>query len=151
MLKATATVSVPLDSLSQRMPAGNFLVSAVFQLFHFLHVFLLGHTLTGSGFLLLFSIKSKEERLCFAERVPNGRTTNLVQEIFCANALYICRFRLVGKGLERETLLPFPRLRRFGTHSETGSKFLLLFSIKSKDGMLCFAVKALNGRTANVG
>ena len=57
----------------------------------------------------------------------------------------------VGKGLERETLCPFPRLRRFGTHYETGSKFLLLFSIKSKDGMLCFAVKALNGRTANVG
>ena len=44
MLKATATTSVPLDSLSQRMPAGNFLVSAAFQLFHFLHVFLLGHT-----------------------------------------------------------------------------------------------------------
>lgn len=50
MLKATATTSVPLDSLSQRMPAGNFLVSAVFQLFHFLHVFLLGHTLNRSFF-----------------------------------------------------------------------------------------------------
>ena len=50
MLKATATASVPLDSLSQRMPAGNFLVSAVFQLFHFLHVFLLGHTLNRSFF-----------------------------------------------------------------------------------------------------
>ena len=80
MLKATATASVLLDSLSQRMPAGNFLVSAVFQLFHFLHVFLLGHTLTGSGFLLLFSIKSKKEILCFAEKVPNGRTTYLHQE-----------------------------------------------------------------------
>jgi len=50
MLKATATTSVPLDSLSQRMPAGNFLVSADFQLFHFLHVFLLGHTLNRSFF-----------------------------------------------------------------------------------------------------
>ena len=50
MLKATATASVPLDSLSQRMPAGNFLVPAVFQLFHFLHVFLLGHTLNRSFF-----------------------------------------------------------------------------------------------------
>ena len=50
MLKATATASVPLDSLSQRMPAGNFLVSAVFQLFHFLHVFLLGHTSNRSFF-----------------------------------------------------------------------------------------------------
>ena len=57
----------------------------------------------------------------------------------------------VGKGLERETLCPFPRLRRFGTHYETGSKFLLLFSIKSKEEILCFAVKVLNGRTANVG
>ena len=44
MLKTTSTASVPLDSLSQRMPAGNFLVSAGFQPFHFLHVFLLGHT-----------------------------------------------------------------------------------------------------------
>ena len=50
MLKATATTSVPLDSLSQRMPAGNFLVSADFLLFHFLHVFLLGHTLNRSFF-----------------------------------------------------------------------------------------------------
>ncbi|MFQ7775473.1 MAG: hypothetical protein ACLRH6_09270, partial [Anaerotignum faecicola] len=52
--------------------------------------------------------------------------------------------------LERETLLPFPRLRRFGTHSETGSKFLLLFSIKSKEESPCFAEKVLNGRTADV-
>ena len=59
-------------------------------------------------------------------------------------------FGSVGKGLERETLCPFPRVRRFGTHSETGSKFLLLFSIKSKDGTPCFAVKVLNGRMTNV-
>ena len=51
----------------------------------------------------------------------------------------------VGKGLERETLCPFPRLRRFGTRYETGSKFLLLFSIKSKGESPCFAVKVLNG------
>ena len=57
-----------------------------------------------------------------------------------------CRFRPVGKGLERETLLPFPRLRRFGTHCETGSKFLLLFSIKSKGERLGFAEKVPNGR-----
>ena len=104
----------------------------------------------GPGVLLLFSIKSKEESPCFAEKVPNGRTTYLHQEIFCANALYICRFRLVGKGLERETLLPFPRLRRFGTHCETGSKFLLLFSIKSKEEHPCFAEKVPNGRTTNL-
>ena len=57
---------------------------------------------------------------------------------------------MVGKGLERETLLPFPRLRRFGTHSETGSKFLLLFSIKSKEGILCFAETVLNWRNTHV-
>ena len=61
-----------------------------------------------------------------------------------------CRFRLVGKGLERETLLPFPRLWGFGTHYETGPEFLLLFSIKSKEERLCFAVKVLNGRTTNL-
>ena len=59
-----------------------------------------------------------------------------------------CRFRLVGKGLERETLLPFPRLRGFGAHYETGPEFLLLFSIKSKEERLCFAMKVLNGRVA---
>ena len=59
-----------------------------------------------------------------------------------------CRFRLVGKGLERETLLPFPRLRGFGTHYETGPEFLLLFSIKSKEERLCFAMKVLNGGVA---
>ena len=57
----------------------------------------------GPGFLLLFSIKSKEEPPCFAEKVPNGRTTNLVQEIFCANALNQC-----------EALLFFARLRPIG-------------------------------------
>ena len=31
----------------------------------------------------------------------------------------------VGKGLERETLCPFPRLRGSGTHYETGPGFLL--------------------------
>ena len=34
----------------------------------------------GPGFLLLFSIKSKEEILCFAEKVLNWRTTYLHQE-----------------------------------------------------------------------
>ncbi|MBE5722671.1 MAG: hypothetical protein EGR31_04495 [Clostridium sp.] len=52
----------------------------------------------------------------------------------------------VGKGLERETLLLFPRLRGFGTHYETGPEFLLLFSIKSKEERFCFAKKVLNGR-----
>ena len=69
-------------------------------------------------------------------------------DFLAEKALYPCRFRLVGKGLERETLCPFPRLRRFGTHSETGSKFLLLFSIKSKEERLCFAERVLNGRSS---
>ena len=59
-------------------------------------------------------------------------------------------FGSAGKGLERETLCPFPRVRRFGTHSETGSKFLLLFSIKSKEEILCFAEKVLNRRSTHV-
>ena len=33
----------------------------------------------GPGFLLLFSIKSKEEILCFAEKVPNWRSTDVAQ------------------------------------------------------------------------
>ena len=99
MLKATATASVPLDSLSQRMPAGNFLVSAVFQLFHFLHAFLSGHTLTDSGFLLLFSIKSKEERSCFAEIVINGRIPYFRRALFwrtCAQSVWSTAFSVAG-------------------------------------------------------
>ena len=62
-----------------------------------------------------------------------------------------CRFRLVGKkGLERETLLPFPRLRGFGTHYETGPEFLLLFSIKSKEERPCFAERVPNWRNTHV-
>ena len=68
----------------------------------------------------------------------------------CRKGTLYCPKGLEGKGLERETLLPFPRLRRFGTHSETGSKFLLLFSIKSKEGILCFAEKVPNGRNTHV-
>ena len=71
-------------------------------------------------------------------------------DFLAEKALYPCCFRLVGKGLERETLCPFPRLRRFGTHIETGSKFLLLFSIKSKEERLCFAEKVLNWRNTHV-
>ena len=67
-------------------------------------------------------------------------------DFLAGKALYPCRFRLVGKGLERETLLPFPRLRGPGTHYETGPGFLLLFSIKSKEEMPCFAEIVLNGR-----
>ena len=38
----------------------------------------------GPEFLLLFSIKSKEEILCFAEKVPNGRISNVAQANFLA-------------------------------------------------------------------
>ena len=68
----------------------------------------------------------------------------------CRKGTLYCPKGLEGKGLERETLLPFPRLRRFGTHCETGSKFLLLFSIKSKEEILCFAEKVLNWRSTDV-
>ena len=52
----------------------------------------------------------------------------------------------MGKGLERETLCPFPRLWGSGTHYETGPGFLLLFMLKSKEEMSCFAEIVLNGR-----
>ena len=42
------------------------------------------HCETGSKFLLLFSIKSKKESFCFAKIVPNGRTSDVVQEKYLA-------------------------------------------------------------------
>ena len=98
-------------------------------------------------------------------KFQTGATLMLSKQIFGANApiqcealLFLAHLRRLsrypfgseGKGLERETLCPFPRLRRFGTHSETGSKFLLLFSIKSKKEILCFAEKVPNGRNTHV-
>ena len=45
---------------------------------------------TGSKFLLLFSIKSKGERLGFAEKVPNGRTHIFARRNLVATALNQC-------------------------------------------------------------
>ena len=48
----------------------------------------------GPGFLLLFSIKSKDERLCFAKKVLNWRSTAVVQPPhFCATAPIQCLHR----------------------------------------------------------
>ena len=44
----------------------------------------------GPGFLLLFSIKSKEEILCFAEKVPNGRNLIFTKKNYSATALNQC-------------------------------------------------------------
>ena len=52
MLKDASTTSVYLDSLSQRMPAVNFLAYADFPLFHLSHVFLFGHTYKTGGVFL---------------------------------------------------------------------------------------------------
>ena len=49
----------------------------------------------GPGFLLLFSIKSKEERPCFAERVPNGRILMLPKKNHSATALNQCEALLI--------------------------------------------------------
>ena len=48
------------------------------------------HYETGSKFLLLFSIKSKGERLGFAEKVPNGRTHIFARRNLVATALNQC-------------------------------------------------------------
>ena len=52
MLKDASTTSVFLDTLSQRMPAVNFLAYADFPLFHLSHVFLFGHTYKTGGVFL---------------------------------------------------------------------------------------------------
>ena len=86
----------------------------------------------GPGFLLLFSIKSKEERLCFAEKVPNGRISNVAQANFlvrmhpigacAANSWRDCAHQKKGVFRllffisfythRRKTLLPFPPVFR---------------------------------------
>ena len=93
------------------------------------------------------------EQLIFTKKICSANALNQCEALlFLAHraAFLPAVSGMVGKGLERETLLPFPRLRRFGTHSETGSKFLLLFSIKSKEGILCFAETVLNWRNTHV-
>ena len=48
----------------------------------------------GPGFLLLFSIKSKDERLFFAEKVLNGRTPDVVQEKLLRECAFFPHLRL---------------------------------------------------------
>ena len=93
------------------------------------------------------------EQLIFTKKICSANALNQCEALlFLAHraAFLPAVSGMVGKGLERETLLPFPRLRRFGTHCETGSKFLLLFSIKSKKESFCLAKIVLNWRISDV-
>ena len=63
------------------------------------------HCETGSKFLLLFSIKSKEERLCFAVKVLNWRTSHLHQPPMIFLYLLRCPLRQI---LHRVQQLPIP-------------------------------------------
>ena len=103
----------------------------------------------GPGFLLLFSIKSKEERLCFAEKVPNGRISNVAQANFlvrmhpigacAANSWRDCAhqkrslstpFFISFYTHRRKTLLPsppafrpFPPAPNRGFHPDSGRQY----------------------------
>ena len=70
---------------------------------------------------------------------------------FCRKGTLYCPKGLVWRGYPRGTLFLLDLLWGSGTHWGGVPGFLLLFSIKSKGGMLCFAEKVPNGRTANVG
>ena len=67
---------------------------------------------------------------------------------FCRKGTLYCPKGLVGRGYPRGTSFLLDLLWGSGTHYETGPEFLLLFSIKSKEERLCFAMKVLNGRVA---
>ena len=77
----------------------------------------------GPGFLLLFSIKSKEEILCFAERVPNRRLRRLSPLHSCAHQkrspstpfLYLFLYT------SKENLTPFSScISPFSSSSQSG-------------------------------
>ena len=61
-----------------------------------------------------------------------------------------CRFRHCGEGISKGNLVPLGPPVGVRDPLRRGPGFLLLFSIKSKDGTPCFAVKVLNGRMTNV-
>ena len=62
----------------------------------------------GPGFLLLFSIKSKGGMLCFAEKVPNGRTANVGEPFyFCASAPNQCGALLLFLARTYANILPW--------------------------------------------
>ena len=62
----------------------------------------------GPGFLLLFSIKSKEESPCFAEKVLNGRTANVGEPFyFCASAPNQCGALLLFLARTYANILPW--------------------------------------------
>ena len=55
-----------------------------------------------------------------------------------------------GEGISKGNIVPLGPPVGVRDPLRRGPGFLLLFSIKSKEGILCFAEKVLNGRTANV-
>ena len=59
----------------------------------------------GPGFLLLFSIKSKEERPCFAERVPNWRNTHVAQAKLLRKCALYMPFPARGEGFGKGNLV----------------------------------------------
>ena len=65
-------------------------------------------------------------------------------------ALYTAR-RACGEGISKGNIVPLGPPVGVRDPLRRGPGFLLLFSIKSKGESPCFAVKVLNGRTANVG
>ena len=69
---------------------------------------------------------------------------------FCRKGTLYCPKGLVGRGYPRGTSFLLDLLWGSGTHYETGPGFLLLFSIKSKEERLCFAVKVLNWRVTHL-
>ena len=56
-----------------------------------------------------------------------------------------------GEGISKGNLVPLGPPAGVRDPLRRGPGFLLLFSIKSKEGILCFAEKVPNWRTANVG
>ena len=56
-----------------------------------------------------------------------------------------------GEGISKGNIVPLGPPVGVRDPLRRGPGFLLLFSIKSKGESPCFAVKVLNGRTANVG
>ena len=76
---------------------------------------------------------------------------SLVLFFFLPKRHFILPEGACGEGISKGNLVPLGPPVGVRDPLRRGPGFLLLFSIKSKDGTLCFAVKVLNGRTANVG
>ena len=90
--------------------------------------------------------KRKEERLCFANALLNGRAVRLSNRHLARMGCFILPEWACGEGCFEGNIVSLESLRGSGNHSKGSQAFCYFLCAKSKRERLCFANALLNGR-----